>query len=291
MSDRLLKYLLLLPAVLIVVLTTVYPLAFSLITSFRDWDLTRNLEPTGFVGFENYVYALTEDYDFYDAVRVTVWFVVLDVAATVLIALGLAVILRRNGTLHRATRVLLILPFAMSPALIGISWRFMFNPEVGVFTYVLGVLFPWLRGQAWLADPTLAMAAMVSCDVWHWMPYMTLVLLGGLASLPRDSEEAARIDGASEWRVFLDVTLPQLRPVIAVVTILKTVFALKMFDQVVTLTGGGPGNRTATLAYLVYRVAFSAFDMGAASALAWILTAVLIALGAYYMRFLIVKAH
>jgi multiple sugar transport system permease protein len=291
MSDRTLKYLLLLPALLIVGLTTLYPLAFSLVTSFREWDLTRDLAPSAFVGVDNYVYALTEDYDFYDALRVTVWFVVLDVVATIAIALGLAVILRRNGPLHRATRVVLILPFAMSPALIGISWRFMFNPEVGVFTYILGTIFPPLRGQAWLADPTLAMVALVSCDVWHWMPYMTLVLLGGLASLPRDSEEAARIDGASEWRVFRDVTLPQLRPVIAVVTVLKTVFALKMFDQVVTLTGGGPGNRTQTLAYLVYRVAFSAFDMGQASALAWILTTVLIALGAYYMRFLLPRVR
>ena len=291
MSDRALKYYLLIPALLIVALTTLYPLGFSLLTSFRAWDLTRDLAPRGFVGFDNYVDTITDDYDFYDALRVTMWFVAGDVVATVLIALGLAVILRRNGILHRATRVVLILPFAMSPALIGISWRFMFNPEVGVFTYVLGVIFPPLRGQAWLADPTLAMVALVSCDVWHWTPYMTLVLLGGLASLPRDSEEAARIDGASEWRVFRDVTLPQLRPVIAVVALLKTVFALKMFDQVVTLTGGGPGNRTATFAYLIYRVAFSAFDMGQASALAWLLTIVLIALGAYYMRFLIPRVR
>jgi multiple sugar transport system permease protein len=287
MSDRVLKYLLLLPAMAIVIVTTFYPLGFSLLTSFRDWRLTRSLTPGEFIGFEHYLYAVTEDDEFFNAVRVTALFVSIDVIATVLLSLGLAILLRRNGWLHRTTRVLLILPFAMSPALIGISWRFMFNADFGVFTYLLGLIIPPLAGRGWLADPTLALFALVSCDVWHWAPYMTLVFLGGLASIPRDSEESARIDGANEWRVFRDVTLPQLRPVIAVVAILKTVFALKLFDQVFTLTGGGPGNRTQTLAFLVYREGFSTFDMGYASALAWILTATLIVLGAYYMRYLI----
>jgi multiple sugar transport system permease protein len=178
----------------------------------------------------------------------------------------------------------LILPFAMSPALIGVSFRFMFNGEYGVFTHGLAAIFPFLQGRIWLADPTLAMLALVLSDVWHWFPYMTLVILGGLAAIPRETEEAARIDGASEGQVLSLVILPQLTGVLAIVAILKTIFALKMFDQVVTLTGGGPGIATQTLAHYVFTIGFVHYDMGHASALAWILTALLVAVGIVYIR-------
>lgn len=289
MRDRWLKYILILPAALLVVGTAIWPLAVSLSTSFRDWRLTRSLIPGEFVGFEHYVVALTDDPDFSNALSVTAAFVGIDVAITVLSALGLALLLRRAGVLQSVTRAVLILPFAVSPALVGISFRFMFNAEMGVFTWLAGTLVPWLRGFVWLADPWASLLVLVFSDVWRWVPYMTLVVLGGLSALPREPEEAARIDGATEWQVLRDVTLPALLPVLAVVAVLKTVFALKMFDQVVTLTGGGPGNSTVTLAYLVYNLAFRWFNMGYASAVAWILTAMLVVLAVFYMRLVLRK--
>lgn len=289
MRDRWLKYVLILPAALLVVGTAIWPLAVSLTTSFRDWRLTRSLTPGEFVGLEHYVVALTDDPDFANALRVTAAFVGIDVTITVLSALGLALLLRRAGVLQSVTRAVLILPFAVSPALVGISFRFMFNAEMGVFTWLAGTLVPWLRGFVWLADPWASLLVLVFSDVWRWVPYMTLVVLGGLAALPREPEEAARIDGATEWQVLRDVTLPALLPVLAVVAVLKTVFALKMFDQVVTLTGGGPGNSTVTLAYLVYNLAFRWFNMGYASAVAWILTAMLVVLAVFYMRLVLRK--
>lgn len=289
MRDRWLKYLLILPAALIVLGTTIYPLAFSLVTSFRDWRLTRSLTPGPFIGFEHYVNAATDDPDFMDALQVTALFVGIDVTLTTISALFLALLLRRAGVLQSVTRAVLILPFAVSPALVGISFRFMFNAEMGVFTWLAGTLFPPLQGFVWLADPWAALLVLVFSDAWRWVPYMTLVVLGGLAALPKEPEEAARIDGASEWQVLRDVTIPALMPVLAVVAILKTVFALKMFDQVVTLTGGGPGQSTVTLAYLVYSMAFRWYDMGYASALAWILTAMLMLLAIWYMRLVLPK--
>jgi multiple sugar transport system permease protein len=289
MKDRWLKYVLILPAALLVVGTAIWPLAVSLTTSFRDWRLTRSLTPGEFVGLEHYVVALTDDPDFSNALRVTAAFVGIDVTITVLSALGLALLLRRAGVLQSVTRAVLILPFAVSPALVGISFRFMFNAEMGVFTWLAGTLVPWLRGFVWLADPWASLLVLVFSDVWRWVPYMTLVVLGGLSALPREPEEAARIDGATEWQVLRDVTLPALLPVLAVVAVLKTVFALKMFDQVVTLTGGGPGNSTVTLAYLVYNLAFRWFNMGYASAVAWILTAMLVVLAVFYMRLVLRK--
>jgi multiple sugar transport system permease protein len=274
---------LILPAAVLVVGTTLWPLVSALTTSFRDWRLKRSPVPERFVGIDNYALAVEEP-EFWNALKVSAVFVGLDVILTVLLALGVALLVRRAGALESLVKAVLILPFAMSPALIGVSFRFMFNGEYGLFTHVLATLFPFLAGRVWLADPTLSMLALVFSDVWHWFPYMTLVILGGLAAIPKETEEAARIDGASEAQVLRLVILPQLAGVLAIVAILKTIFALKMFDQVVTLTGAGPGINTQTLAHYVFTVGFVHYDMGLASALAWLLTALLIAIGAFYIR-------
>ena len=168
---------------------------------------------------------------FWDTVRTTAIFVVFDVSATILAALGLACCCFGRVRARRLLRTVLILPFAMSPALIGISWRFMFNPEYGAFQHGIGAILPFMRDADWFASPGLARAALISADVWHWTPYFTFMLMGGLASIPPETQEAARIDGSGAWRVFRDVTLPQLAPVLGVAVILKSVFALKVFDS------------------------------------------------------------
>ena len=286
MQDRLLPYWLLVPAFIIVLATTIYPLAYSFITSFRAWDLTESRSPQGFVGFDNYFYAASES-AFLNSLWVTFIFVIASVTLTVVLAMALALLLRRKGPMHTFTRIILILPFAMSPALIGVSYRFMFNPEFGVLAKGLGAMFPSLQGVPWLADPDLAMGILVLTDVWHWTPYMTFMCLGGLASVPKETQEAARIDGASNLRIIFGIILPQMRGVILVMAVLKTIFALKMFDQVVTLTGGGPGTSTETLAYFIFNVGFRWFDMGYASALAWILTAIMMFISIWYVRMLL----
>ena len=286
MQDRFLSYALLITAFVIVLATKIYPLAYSFITSFREWDLTRQSRPGDFLGFDNYVHAIAEA-GFQNSLWVTIIFVITSVVLTLVLAMSLALLLRRKGPLHTFTRIILILPFAMSPALIGVSYRFMFNPEFGVLAVGLGSIFPGLKGTPWLADPDLAMAVLVVTDVWHWTPYMTFMCLGGLASIPRETEEAARIDGASGFRVIWEIVLPQMKGVLMVTAILKTIFALKMFDQVVTLTGGGPGTSTETLAYFVFNVGFKWYDMGYASALAWILTLIMMVISALYVRMLL----
>jgi multiple sugar transport system permease protein len=286
MKERTLSYALLVPAFVIVLATTLYPLAYSFVTSFREWDLTKQRRPGGFVGVENYVHAASES-GFQNSLWVTTIFVVASVILTVILAMSLALLLRRKGRMHTFTRTMLILPFAMSPALIGVSYRFMFNPEFGVLAKGIGAIFPWLEGTPWLADPDLAMAILVLTDVWHWTPYMTFMCLGGLASVPRETEEAARIDGASNLRIIFGIVLPQMRGVLMVTAVLKTIFALKMFDQVVTLTGGGPGTSTETMAFFIFNVGFKWFDMGYASALAWILTAIMMLISAWYVRMLL----
>ncbi len=282
-------WLLLAPALVFVGAMAIFPLVYSLVLSFRDWKLARSPLAGDFVGLSNYINLLTDDPDFLEAVRVTIFFVTTDVLVTVLVSLVAALLLHRAGRLNSLARTLLILPFVMSPALIGISFRFFLNAEYGVVAHVIGLLVPPLKDTVWLADASLSMAAIIGSDVWHWAPYMTLVMLGGLASIPNESIEAARVDGASSWRIFRDITLPQLLPVIGVVTILKTVFALKAFDTIFTLTNGGPGNSTKTLAYFVYEQGFHYYDMGYAAASAYVLTAVLMVMAGFYLRLIFAK--
>lgn len=282
-SDRYTRYLLLLPALGLVLGTTLWPVVSALTTSLRDWRLKRSPLPQKWVGFENYLVALEEP-EFWNALKVTAVFVSLNVIITVGVALLLALLLRRAGVLQNLVRAVLILPFAVSPALIGVSFRFMLNGEHGVLAKAFANAFPWLPEIVWLATPGFAMAALILSDVWHWFPYLTLMFLGGLAAIPKETEEAAEIDGASPLQSILLVIIPQLKGIIAVGVILKTIFALKMFDQVATLTGGGPGITTQTLAHYTYSVGFVHYDMGLASALAVILTAILVSIGIIYIR-------
>jgi multiple sugar transport system permease protein len=286
MPDRIMRYLLLMPALVIVLGTTLWPLGSAIATSFRNWRLKRSPVPQGWVGWDNYTFAFEEP-EFWNALQVTVVFVTLDVVIAVAVSLGLALLLRRAGVLQSLTRAVLILPFAMSPALIGVSFRFMFNGEYGVLAKGIGWLVPPLADVIWLASPGYAMAALILSDVWHWFPYLTLIFLGGLAAVPVETEEAALIDGATPWQTTRLVVLPQIKGVIAVALLLKTIFALKMFDSVQTLTGAGPGITTQTLAHYVYTIGFVHYDMGHASALAILLTAILVGIGIVYTRLVI----
>lgn len=284
MSHRRLAFILLAPALLLVAFTTIYPLIVSLWTSFHSYNLARGLQMGPWIGVENYTEAFRYDPEFWTVMRVTVTFVILDVGLTILAALGMAILLLRHGFGKTFLRTILILPFAMSPALIGISWRFMLNPDYGGFARTIGAVLPFMHNVDYFANPYLAMGALISADVWHWSPYFCFMLMGGLASIPPETQEAARIDGASAWRVFMDVTLPQLKPVLTVALILKSVFALKVFDTIVTMTSGGPGRETTTLGYFAYQIGFRDYLFGYAAALAYILTAIMFVLSLSYMR-------
>ncbi len=286
MSDRQLKYWLVLPAFLVVAATLVYPLISALWYSVHDWNLSRQPTLGPFVGTENYVRAVTDDPDLWDSLRVTGIFTVLSVTFTIVIAMALALLLAGNGRLEVNARTLLVIPFAMSPALVGVSWRFLLNPEFGAISAGLGAVVPALKGVPLLADPTLAMAALVASDVWHWSPYFMLMFIGALASLPQETVEAAQVDGASRTRVFFEVVLPQLKPVVAIAVLLKVIFSLKVLDQIVTLTGGGPGTATETISHMIYQTAFRWYDLGYAAAISYLLAALMAVFAALYFRLL-----
>ena len=300
MRDRHLKYLFVLPALIVVASTAIWPLLQSFYLSFREWKLNRARESKALWDFEydgwenitylfdNYLQAVQDDL-MWNAVQVTSIFTVASVILSVGMALGLALLLAPGGKFRMTVRTLLILPFAMSPALIGVSWRFMFQPDFGLFKAFFDVLFPPLADVDCLGDPILAMIALVGSDVWHFTPFLTLVFIGGLATVPKDAQEAATIDGATSWMVFRDVTLPSILPVLAVGIVLKSIFSLKMFDQVYMLTNGGPAYATQTLAHYIYFNGFKYYDMGYASAVSYILVIPMFGLTWVYMKLVFLK--
>ena len=289
MHDNRLKYILVLPAVVIVLATAIWPLAESLRLSFTVGRLNRPGSLEQYLGWENYLWAFWDEPAFWNSVWVTVVYTVLTVGLTTVFALGLALLLAPGGRLRSGVQTLLILPFAMSPALIGVSFRFMFNPEFGLFDAFFGALIPPLADVSWLASPVLAFAVCVMADVWGWIPFLTLVLIGGLAGIPRDTVEAAQVDGASGFRVFRDVTLPQLAPVLAVVVILKSIFSLKTFDQIYMLTNGGPGTATQTLSHYIYFNGMKYGQIGYAASIAWLMVIPMVFLTYAYARFVFRK--
>jgi multiple sugar transport system permease protein len=290
MRDQTLKYVLVMPAVMVVFATAIWPLVESLRLSFTVGRLNRPGSLDQYLGWENFTWAFTQEPAFWNSVWVTGLYTFWTVGLTTLLALGLAMLLAPGGKLRSGVQTLLILPFAMSPALIGVSFRFMFNPEFGLFDAFFGVLIPPLADVSWLADPTLAFAVAIMADVWGWIPFLTLVLIGGLASVPKDTIEAAQVDGASGWRVFRDVTLPQLLPVLAVVIILKAIFSLKTFDQIYMLTNGGPGTATQTLSHYIYFNGMKYGQIGYAASVAWLMVIPMVFLTYLYAKFVFKKA-
>jgi multiple sugar transport system permease protein len=270
MRSKYTKWVMLAPAVLVLFGTTTYPILFALATSFRDWRLSRGPKPRAWVGFDNYARALTDE-GFLNSMRVTLIFTVLSVSLSLVLGLSIALLLHKKGWRYTAVKSMLLFPFAISPALKGFSWRFMLDPGYGIYTFLIGVVAPPLKNFVWLSTPADALFWIAVSEIWGWAPLMALMFIGALGAISPEIYEAGRLDGAGRWGIFWHITLPLLAPVLLIVGLLRAISSLKMFDQVVTLTGGGPGRSTQTLNYYIYQVGFRNLDMGYASALAVLL--------------------
>jgi multiple sugar transport system permease protein len=285
MQRRSVVVMLLAPAMLLIAATSAYPLLFALNSSFRRWQLSRSPLPGEFVGFDNYARALTDRF-FLNSIQVTAVFTFISVTLTIVIGLGMALVLQKPGRLNTFIKTLLIFPFAVSAALKGYTFRFMLNPEYGIIDQIIDFFFPFSKDLVWLANEYWALFWLAVTETYGWAPLIALMFIGALGTIPTEIFESAKVEGASNWQLFRYITLPLLSPVIVIVTLLKTIFSLKMFDQVVTMTGGGPGRATQTLNYYVYQTAFVTLDMGYASALSYILIIFMSILAYLYVRVL-----
>src|SRR4051812_26040105 len=278
--DLALPYLLLAPAVLIVLAVLVYPLWDGLRASLMFY---RYGKPIAFVGLDNYIQLWT-DPQFLNALWVTTRFVFFSVAIEAVLGLGLALFCLREFHGIRLLRTLLIIPMVITPVVVAIVFRLIYASDAGMLT----AFSEALGGQPVqiLGQPAAAFAGLVALDVWEWTPLLFLIILAGLQSLPVEPFEAARVDGAGAWRTFVDHTLPMLRPVLAVAIVLRTIDAFGTFDQVFVLTRGGPGEATRLLSILGYDTAFKFQQTGYAAALFVTVGLIILAFALFAVRML-----
>jgi len=264
MRTKCLAWTLIAPTALFVLAMTVLPLGYSLVTSFEEFRLGR---PPVFTGLQNF-HKLLQDTNFHSSLVTTLIFSVVATGVEFVLGLALALLLKEEFPFHGVIRSSLIIPMVIAPVVVGIIWRLLYNADVGLFSFVMQALTG--ESVSVLSSTVLALPALILVDIWEWTPFMFLILLAGIQSLPQEPFEAARVDGASSWNVFVHLTLPMLRPVILVAVLIRALDAFTVFDQVFVLTQGGPGTATEVATLMIYKTAFrfSQFGYGAAMAVA-----------------------
>lgn len=249
------------PAVLLVLALLVGPFVYTLILSVTDLSYSTPGQDGSFVGVANYR-RLLDDAVFWRSTLTTLRFVASAVVLELLLGLPVALLLARQVGRSRVLMPLILVPMMLAPVAVGLLWKLVLQGDFGMVTHTLRQLGVLGAETSPLGDPAHALTAMVLIDVWQWTPFVVLVILAGLLGLPRAPFEAAMMDGAGRWRSFVDVTLPLLRPLLAMVVLLRVIDAFKEFDKVFVMTGGGPGTSTELLSLYVYRINFRNWDLG-----------------------------
>jgi multiple sugar transport system permease protein/N,N'-diacetylchitobiose transport system permease protein len=275
---------LLLPSAVAVFGVVVYPVLRTLLISFFEVNSALATE-TPFVGLQNYASVLT-DAGFWAAIGRTMYFTVVSTALELLLGLGLAALLQAEIRGRWLFRAIVVIPWAVPTIVNAAMWKGIINAQYGALNGLLTQVGLLDEYKAWLGDPWLALNAVVVADVWKTTPLVAFFLLAGLSSIPKELYEAAKIDRASTWRTFRSITLPLLVPSIAIVVVLRTVEAFKVFDIIYGMTRGGPANGTQTIAYFAYTTAFSDQQYGVGSAISYLIVLVILALSAVYLRLL-----
>ncbi len=272
-----------LPSVGILVLLAAGPLLFMLVNSFRSWEMTTPAPPH-FVGVANYARIFT-DARLGNAIRNTALLLILGIVIQITLGLLIALLFNRDFPLKRIATALLLIPVMITPVVSGFNWKLIYHEQFGPLNYLIQLLHLG-TGRAWIAERSTAIFAILVVDAWQWTPFVAMVLLAGLQAIPRQVYEATSVDGARPWQVFWRVTLPLLTPTFVLVTLLRTIFILRIFDPVMILTGGGPGSATETLSVYTYFSGFRYFSMGYTSALAILQLVILTVVANFFMAFI-----
>ncbi|MCA1491207.1 sugar ABC transporter permease [Ensifer sp. NBAIM29] len=279
-AERRLRYLMLAPAVLILLALTIFPSLYMFYAAVHRISPNPDL-PWQFVGAANFA-RLLSDGQFQVALRNTAIFTTVAVSIEFLLGLGLALLLDKYIRRLTFLKTVLMVPMMLPPIAVAITWKLIYEPQFGVLNEIMYRL--GLPTQAWAGDVDLAMFSIIVADVWQWTPFIFLLMLAGLASLPVEPYEAAELDGASSWRQFWDLTIPFLKPVIAIALLLRVMDALRLFDLVFILTGGGPADRTKVLSLYIYQVAYRFADPGYAAAISLFVLFVTVVLSTWFMK-------
>jgi multiple sugar transport system permease protein len=269
------------PAFIVIAVILIYPLGYSLWLSFHEWTLRGFRQGIPFVGLQNYR-DLFSNPDFLNSLRITATFVILAVGIEFVLGMGLALLLNHDLRGKNFIRAMILLPMMCTNVVIGLTWRLLLNYEFGLVNYYLGVI--GAGPFEWLSKPAVAFAAVILVDVWNTTSFVALLLLAGLQALPEEPFEAARIDGASAWQSFTNITLPLLRQTILVVLLWRMIDTFRIFDVIYLLTAGGPARATETVSIYVYRYGFQSFNLGYASAASYIMILIMLIIAAILAR-------
>lgn len=246
-------YFFLAPAMVVLAGVTIYPLIYVLWLSLHKrlliFDISR------FAGLGNYAFLLRDD-RFWNAFYNTTYFTVISVSLELVLGISIAILLNRSFKGKGIMRSFILIPWAIPTVVSAKMWEWMYNSDFGIINYLLGMDINWLGSPIW------AINAAVFMDVWKTTPFVALLAIAGLETIPRDLYSSARVDGASGWYIFRRITLPLLMPVILIVLVFRTLDAFRVFDAIYVLTGGGPANTTETLSIYAYKTLFQILEFG-----------------------------
>ncbi len=291
LSDRTIQNLFIWPTLILLIAMNVFPLFYSLYLAFTDYSAIARQSPQ-WVLFDNFRNILNNE-NMWTYFATTGRFALMSVGLQTIVGFTMAMFVRQKFKGSGIVTTLILIPMMLSPVVVGLFWKLMYNPSYGILNYLLGFTSA-AHAPDWLASrwggqpvPGLALWAVVIVDVWMWSPFVMLLVLSGLNAIPDYLYEAAAIDRASSWFQFRRITLPQVAPLLLIAVLFRTIEAFKSFDLVMGMTGGGPGEQTELIAVNLYRQAFlGQWRTGQASALAYIVLIVIIAVSNIYIKYL-----
>jgi multiple sugar transport system permease protein len=291
LSDRAILNLFIWPTLILLIAMNIFPLFYSLYLSFTNYSAIARQIPV-WIGFDNFSKILNDE-QLWQYFATTGRYVLLSVGLQTIFGFGLAMLVREKFRGSGLLTTLILVPMMLSPVVVGLFWKLMYTPTFGYVNFLLGFTnagtAPDFLASSWARQsvPGLALLAVVVVDVWMWTPFVMLLVLSGLKAIPDYLYEAAAIDRASSWFQFWRITLPQVAPLLLIAVLFRTIEAIKSFDLVMGMTGGGPGGQTELIAINLYRQAFQGqFRTGPASALAYIILIIIIAISNLYIRYL-----
>lgn len=284
LSDRTIAWLFVGPSIFLLLAINIFPLIWTVRLSFTNFRVNRINAPIKSIGLRNYERILT-DPDIWQTMQATAHFLFWTILLQVLIGFSLAYLINKKFKGNDLWTTIIVLPMMLSPAVVGNFWTFLYQPQIGLFNYVVG-FFSGIDPSSFsmIGSINLAPWSIVIVDTWMWTPFVMLICLAGLRSIPDSIYEAAEIDRASKWRQFWTLTLPMVLPFLMLAVLFRGIENFKMFDLVVQLTGGGPGSLTTLTAIDLKREAFEKWRTGYASAYAVILFVTVFGMASIYVK-------
>ena len=269
LSDKAIAWIFITPTVLLLLAINIYPLFYAISMSFTNFYANKIGKEIKWVGLKNYIKVLGKE-SVWERMQITANFMFWTLLIQALIGLGLALLLNKKFKGNELLTTLIVLPMMLSPAVVGTFWTYLYNPQVGVFSYIMNFFYNFGPIDM-IGSSVLAPWSIVIVDTWMWTPFTMLICLAGLRSIPDYLYEAAEVDRASRWQQFIYITLPSVLPFLLLALLFRGIENFKMFDMVVELTSGGPGSTTELASIQLKREAFEKWKTGYSSAYAVIL--------------------